>query len=162
MLHTPRYDVRTRAFCGPTAMSAVTGHRISTIREFIRHHVPAKSNGHARPIRGVSTDNLIITMEDLDWDVVEHMPGIDYRLPVAERIKPYRFKDFLRDHGHDGPYIVCVTNHYLAVSHGEVCDTATCLPSPIERYLKRRHGPKRIVENWWKFEKRGPTLPPPA
>src|SRR5690349_5614946 len=47
MLHTPNYDVRTRAFCGPTAISAVTGEPISRIREIARGFRGPKSNGHA-------------------------------------------------------------------------------------------------------------------
>lgn len=151
MLHTPFYDVRNRAFCGPTAMSCVTGEPISRIRDVIRLERPLKRNGHYRPVYGVSPTNMLIAMDHLGWCVEEEMPDIDYTLPAAERMKPYRFKDFLHDHGNDGPFIVNVTNHYLAVSHDEVCDTFTCLPTPIERYLKRRNGPHRFVENWWRF-----------
>jgi hypothetical protein len=152
MLHTPNYDVRTRAFCGPTAISAVTGEPISVIRDVIRSVGNYAERGtpgrRASPIKGVSTKDLLAAMEKLGWKVVDKMPGVDYRLPPAERMKPYRFASFLDEHGHDGPFIVNVTGHYYAVSHGEVCDTFTCLPKDIAKF---KRGWKRWVKHWWKF-----------
>lgn len=152
MLHTPRYDVRTRSFCGPTAMSAVTGLAISEIRDAIRQ-VSGKietADGKAHPIMGVSPTHLVDAMELLGWPVAEKMPEIDYRLPVKERMKVYTLRKFL-DYVqmHEGSFIVNVTGHYIAASEGEVCDTYTQLPIPIPKW-KRGRG--RWVQNWWRFE----------
>jgi hypothetical protein len=148
MLHTPNYDVRTRAFCGPTAISAVTGEPISVIRDVIRsvgNFVERGTPGRrASPIKGVSNKDLLAAMEQLGWKVVEKMQGEDHRLlPPCERMKPYRFASLLDEHCHDGP-----TGHYYAVRHGEVCDAFICLPKDITKFNRGR---KRWVQRWWKF-----------
>lgn len=153
-LYTPLYNNRSRAFCGPTAMSAVTGLPVSDIRDAIRQASGniQTSDGRAFPIMGVQTKDLIAAMSLLGWEVVEKMPDIDYRLPNAERMKPRRFGDFLAEHGNDGPFIVNVTGHYIAVSHGEACDSYTKLPLEIAKWKNKRAN--RWVQNWWKFAKK--------
>ena len=146
MLHTPHYDVRTRAFCGPTAMSAVTGIRISEIRETIRKiRGTVASNGAAMPVTGLANDELIQAMELLGWKIAEKAD-----CETDQRKEVFRLGEFLDANGHLGPYIVNVTGHYYAVSHGEICDTFTCLPKPIERFRKGR---ARWIQRWWRFER---------
>jgi hypothetical protein len=99
---------------------------------------------------GLSNKDMLAAMDALGWRVVEKMQGVDYRLPVRERRKPLRLREFF-DYAqmHEGTFIVNVTRHYIAVSEGEVCDTYTQLPIPITRW-KRSLG--RHVQNWWKFD----------
>ena len=147
MLHTPVYDVSTRAFCGPTAMSAVTGLPISVIRDAIRKVSGREvtSNGRKHPIMGLCHKDLVVAMDSLGWNV-EHCVETDNHL--VHHMDKYRLDDFFNDHGHDGPYIVNVTGHYIAVSHGEVCDTYTVLPIEINKW-KRGRG--RWVKRFFKF-----------
>jgi hypothetical protein len=140
MLHTPNYDVRTRAWCGPTAMAAVTGERIPVIRDAIRH-VRGRvetADGRAYPVMGVSNDALVDAMQLLGWEVVASEARRDI----------FRLGDFLDEYGAGGPFIVCVTGHYYAVSHGEICDTAICFPKEITRF---KRGRAQWVQGWWKF-----------
>lgn len=148
MLHTPFYDVRTRAFCGPTAMSAITGIRISVIRDAIRKASGqlVTSDGRAFPVMGVDPKDLTQAMADLGWLVEETVETENH---LHSRRDAYTMEDFYNDHGKDGPFIVNVTGHYIAFSHGEVCDTYTKLPMPYEKWLKRKRG--RWVKRWWKF-----------
>ena len=144
MLHTPNYDIRTRAFCGPTAMSAVTGEPISVIRDAIRH-VSGRvetADGRAYPVMGVSSEDLVDAMQLLGWEVIEKRETENNRRNI------FRLGDFLDEYSNDGPFIVCVTSHYYAVSHGEICDTAICLPKEITRF---KRGRARWVQQWWKF-----------
>jgi hypothetical protein len=155
MLHTPHYDVSTAAYCGPTAMSAITGRPISEIRYEIRRWwkdsgVPNKSNGHALPIMGIANTDLTTTMWRMGWQIIDQMKQFQAS-DFKGWAKPYTLDQFFKEHGSDGPYIVEVTGHYLAVSHGEVCDTYTKLPIPIERW---KRGRKRWVKNWWQFSLR--------
>lgn len=149
MLHTPVYDVRSRAFCGPTAMSAVTGQPISIIRGVLQSFRGPKSNGHNRAIMGVGNDEMLAAMAVLGWRVVDQM-----RHPKASEFRgwynPPKLRDFL-DYVqmNEGAFIVNVTGHYIAASETEVCDTYTALPIPIAKW-KRSLG--RHVKNWWKFE----------
>ncbi len=146
MLHTPNYDVRTRAFCGPTAMSAVTGEPISVIRDTIRQASGRieTSDGRAHPVMGVASEHLVEAMAMLGWEVVDK---VETENEINKR-DIFRLGDFLDHHGNDGPFIVNVHGHYYAVSHGEICDTFTCLPKDIVRF---RRGRRRWVKRWWKF-----------
>jgi hypothetical protein len=150
MLHTPNYDVRSRAFCGPTAIAAVTGEPISHIRDVIRSFVGPKSNGHARAIMGLSNRLLLATMSKLGWRVINRSGDADNR---SNRRDVFRFGDFLdyvQMHEHEGPYIVNVTGHYYAVDADEICDTDLKIPIEIHRF---KHGRQRWVQRWWQFAK---------
>lgn len=148
MLHTPNYDVRGRAFCGPTAMAAVTGMPISQIREIIREvWGTTKSNGAAMPVMGLDNASLLTSMLRLGWKVAE---TADCENDVGQRRDRFRLGDFLDANGNGGPFIVNVTGHYYAVSQGEICDTFTCLPKDIARFKKGRY---RWVKRWWRFER---------
>lgn len=143
MLHTPNYDVRTRAFCGPTAMSAVTGERISVIRDAIRH-VRGRvetADGRAYPVKSVNNEDLVDAMQLLGWEVIASETENNRRDIL-------RLGDFLDEYGDDGPFIVCVTGHYYAVSHGEICDTAICFPKEITQF---KRGRAAWVRGWWMF-----------
>jgi hypothetical protein len=149
MLHTPIYDVRGgRAYCGPTAIAAVTGEPISIIREVIRAQKGTKINGHAMPVIGISPTMLVNTMKVLGWEVVAHH---DYT--KTEHI--YRLNDYLElvQMGTvKGPHIVWVTGHFYAVDDDEICDTYTKIPMDIHRF---KRGRQRWVKRIWKFEKEG-------
>jgi hypothetical protein len=151
MLFTPVYDVRNRAFCGPTAISAVTGQPISEIRETIRETCRTlDAAGRKAKIMGVANSELLIAMGTFGWKVVEEMENQWFPRPLDRSRAPrYRFQQFLEEHGHDGPYVVNVTGHYIAVGWGEACDTYTKLPIEITRWNKARG--RRWVQNWWKF-----------
>ena len=97
------------------------------------------------PVSGMTNSDLMATMELLGWSIVE-----DCRPPNRR----YPFLDFLREHGNGGPYIVNVTGHYIAVSHGELCDAdANPLPQDIAVYLRRNVGGYRNswVRRYWQF-----------
>ena len=93
MLYIPHYDVRSRAFCGPTAMSTVTGERISTIREVIREvWGRTKANGDAMPVMGLDNETLLEAMSRLGWRVVE---TADCEPDPGQRKDVFRLGDFL-------------------------------------------------------------------
>jgi hypothetical protein len=146
MLFTPKMDTKTRAFCGPLSMSAVTGCTISEARDAVRKATGNMftASGALWPVSGMDNPDLLAAMAILGWKVVEsgHHPS---------KPKPYRFGEFLDERGNDGPFIVNVTDHYVAVGGGEFCETFRPLPADISRC--RRRG--RWVQNWWKFGKAG-------
>lgn len=139
-LQTPIYDVRS-SYCGPTAIAAITGHPISVIKETIR-----EISGH-RMVTGVSNKDLLAAMAKLGWCPVETVETENEHYSHRDLFK---LGDFLDAHGDRGPFIVNVTGHYIAVSHGEVCDTATKLPIDIKKWRKAKPG--RWVKRWWRFE----------
>jgi hypothetical protein len=168
-LHTPHRNAGSSRYCGPTAIMAVTGVAGSDIVDAVRQVRGdiLSASGARMPVSGMSNKDLIATMALLGWGVVEAWEAQDARLRLVsdpeagcgrlarpEGFKPYPFSQFLSEHGNDGPFIVNVTGHYMAVAHGEVCDAAaTVLPTDIDRYLKRAKGGYRNawVWKWWKF-----------
>ena len=155
-LFTPHRNSGSSRYCGPTDIMAVTGCKGSDVSSAIRQargHILDSGTPDWRSaswrVTGVSNRDLIRAMEVLGWNVVE-------KTETIAGPGPYRFSQFLIDRGNGGPFIVNVTGHYIAVSHGEVCDSATTLiPIEVERYLKGRgfkyH--QSWVQKWWKFSK---------
>lgn len=161
---------------------AVTGERGSVVRNAIRaaRGYPTDKNGAHMPVQGLSNSDLLGAMTCLGWRVVEQWDTPNAKLSQRVKIpdpkgnwydgsggrfryerkrpegfKPVTFADFLTERGATGPYIVNVTGHYMAVSHGEVCDaSSTFLPTDIDRYLTRGKYRYRQawVWHWWRFE----------
>lgn len=137
-LFTPNQNSGSSRYCGPTAIMAVTGCLGSDVRDAVRQ---ARGdirdvNGAHMPVMGMSNKDLLATMTVLGWRVVEEWEAPDgklelvddpkgdwfasggvrksYKRPVG--FKPRIFSDFLRERGNDGPFIINVTGHYMAVS----------------------------------------------
>jgi hypothetical protein len=136
-------------------MAAVTGEPVSVIRGAIRQAAGkiSTANGSAWPVMGVSNENLIKAMKLLGWHITA-----EWNDTAIEG--HYTLDQFAKDHGNDGPFIVNVTGHYVAISHGEICDPFTCLPKDLfggvlERgwYGGRKRKGSTWVRRWWKFEK---------
>lgn len=183
-LHTPHRNAGSSRYCGPTAIMAVTGAPGSAVKDAIRQargNIQSAAGTHM-PVAGVSNADLIGAMAHLGWAPVEewkstitkgervklldpkgdwHGPGGErffYRRPFnrPDGAKPLPFSDFLRERGTEGPFIVNVTGHYMAVSHGEVCDAyENSLPRDIDAYLKIKKKMRyrnAWVWRWWRFE----------
>lgn len=159
MLHTPIYRGAASEYCGPTAIAAVTGVSLRDVRETIyqaRGSHFLKSNGDRMPIIGMANTDLIATMALLGWHAVEEMfnpvpiMATGYRGHGAPRLYPTLLQ-FAEAHGARGPFIVEVTGHYIAVSHGELCDTRFRIPADLKMAVTRRGMPGRWVRHWWRF-----------
>jgi hypothetical protein len=140
-------------------MSAVTGEPISVIRDAIRQASGkiTRANGSAWPITGLSNRDLIPAMQLLGWNVAEQW---------CANGKRYTLDAFAKDHGNDGPFIVNVTGHYVAISQSEFCDPFTVLPKDLFGGVLDRTwfgGRKRKgatwVHKWWRFEESSPRHP---
>jgi len=156
MLHTPVYDTKARAFCGPTAIAAVTGTPISKVHKMVRRLRADKERewrgrvlnggrvkdllGRRMPVKGMHNRELVEIMRRLGFKV-KHA-----RWPVPGR-RTETLQAFCEDRGHMGPFIVNVTGHYVAVSHGMICDTLKRTPVPFAEYPKLRSR----VKAFWHF-----------
>lgn len=181
MLHTPHRNSGSSRYCGPTAIMAITGLRGSEVRDAIRQtrgNIMSAAGTHM-PVSGLSNKDLLGAMNVLGWHTVEEWSAPDGKLSQRVKIPDLKgewhdghggrfryerkrpegfartpFSQFLAERGHDGPFVVNVTGHYMAVSHGEVCDaSSTILPTDIPVYLsKGKFGYRNSwVWHWWKF-----------
>jgi hypothetical protein len=154
-LHTPHKDVKTKPFCAPTAIAAITGEPVSVVRDAIRQASGKMltSAGKAHPVMGVDNSSVLKAMALLGWHVVE-------RRSVPSNAKRYTLDAFAKDHGDDGPFIVNVPGHYVTISNGEFCDTYTKGPQALSDgalegawYGGRKRKGSTGVQKWWRFEK---------
>lgn len=176
-LYTPNQNSGSSRYCGPTAIMAVTGCLGSDVRDAVRQVRGdiRDAKGAHMPVMGMSNADLIATMAILGWSIKEQWESPDGALKLVDDqkgdwigpngvrrsykrpkgFKPYLFSDLLRERGNGGPFIVNVTGHYMAVSHGEVCDAyENFLPREIDRYLTRGKPKYRNawVWKWWLFK----------
>jgi hypothetical protein len=150
------YRGRRGAYCGPTAMAAVTGEPITSIHDAVRQASGKilRADGSAFPVTGVRNADLVRAMQLLGWLVAEQ-----WQEQKGE--KPYTLDEFAKDCGNGGPFIVNVTGHYVAISQGEFCDPFTAVPKDLFGGVLDRTwfgGRKRKgstwVRKWWRFERR--------
>jgi len=143
MLHTPVYDTgASHVYCGPTAISAVSGEPISKIHKMLRRARKEwggwvkDDRGRRLPIKGVYNSEMLKVMKRLGYKAIPH---VEHGMT---------FREFLDDRGHMGPFIVNVTGHYIAVSHGMLCDNSTKTPIPVSEYSGRN----KRVQRFWLFK----------
>jgi hypothetical protein len=178
-LFTPRYDEPTGRYCGPTAICAVTGLLLSDVKAAIRQASGKITDavGRSHRVSGVANKDLLGALAILGWTPVETWEApepirqwksdCETGHPNYDRVgrwvrhgaASHPFSDFLREHGHDGPFIINVTGHYIAVGWGELCDPFNPTGTEISRYLARswKRGKQGRYQNawvqrWWKFE----------
>jgi len=166
MLRPINNDSGGRPYCGPAAISSITGAKTSLIYKKIRRirNTREKSirqgnrllggsvfalDGKRIPIRGMYNGEIVETMKRLGWPVKERS-GDEIAFSLARTISlPNRsLRSFCENRAHMGPFIVETTRHYVAVSHGLICDTRTNgVPIPWQQYPKL----SRRVRKWWRF-----------
>lgn len=153
MLHTPDYGDGARPFCGPTAIAAVTGESFKTIYKKIRRYRSERERPRAggRILRGGSVLDCLgrkIPIRGMgNIELLEVMRRFGFK-PKPHQEHGMTLRAFCDDRGHIGPFIVNVTGHYVAVSHGMICDTKTKVPVPIAEYEKLGYRVKR----YWLFQ----------
>lgn len=138
-LHDVVNDTKSRAFCGPTAVAAITGEKVSRVRDAYRlvRHGPGWTNRSRAPA----------IMGAHDWETekvlrlfgyVGTWHGVGGKPTLAAYLKGRT--GLQRTH----PCVVLVTRHYVAVSGWLFCDTfskglvvdADAAPRPRKRVQK--------------------------
>jgi hypothetical protein len=160
MLYTPRFDEPAGRYCGPTAMCAVTGLRLSECKAAIRQSSGKimDAAGRSHRVTGVDQSHLLGAMALVGWRVAEEWLNPNAQSQYWRKARRgLTFEQFCTERGASGPFIVNVTGHYIAVSHSEMCDPFNVLPVELDAYFKRTRGkPGRYhgawVQRWWRFE----------
>ena len=119
-LHDVANDTKSRAFCGPTAVAAITGEPISRVRDafrLVRYGASWTSRHRSPPIMGTSTHEIECVLRLFGcagvWHTVEGLPTLAAWLEGRE--------GFQRTH----PCVVLVKRHVVAVNGWVFCDTAS-------------------------------------
>lgn len=174
-LHAIKHDLKTALWCGPAALSAVTGKPTSHVVEAIRQSVnPAYRN---KPVKGVSNEILRRAAELLGCDIICHFNYIMERrnASVDERLSRHRIGTwrpptlaaFCRQHRellrHE-ILIINITGHYVTVSGRSFIDNHTGKVVPLSEapFRRARVQVAWIVRPGLKLDKVAPAPPKPA
>lgn len=161
-LFTPLYDEPSGRYCGPTAICAVTGLPLSQVKAAIRQASGKITDaaGRSHRVSGVANKDLIGALTILGWHTIEQAECLN----PGTRRDQFTFAEFCQARGNDGPYIVNVTGHYIAVGWGEMCDPSNEIGCDLKSYFarewkrgKRSRHQNAWVHRWWKFAKNEPT-----
>lgn len=120
-LHFVENDTKAKAFCGPTAIAAVTGKSISIIRDACRM-APHDSNWPARFLRAPNVRG--ITNRELET-VLNTLGYIGRWVEAPGRPTLAAWLDNRNAEQRGNPCIVNVTGHYVAVGGYMFVDTFT-------------------------------------
>lgn len=173
-LHEIKHDLKTVLWCGPAALSAVTGKPTSYVVQAIRQSVnPAYRN---KPVKGISNEILRRAGELLGCEMVKHF---DYAMehrnmfnaprPLFQTVKwnPPTLAKFCRDHKellrHE-ILIINITGHFVTVSGRSFIDNHTGKPVPLSKapFRRARVHVAWIVRPGMKLDKVAPAPPKPV
>jgi hypothetical protein len=117
-------DTRGMAYCGPTVVSAITGQPVSKVKAAIWNCRPGSKAG--LPIKGTSIRDLENAFRAFGYDMV-HVNGW-WSLIYLKYGKGPTLAHFLRERDpayRNATLVINVTNHWVAVTAKQFCDTMT-------------------------------------
>lgn len=145
MLYEIHHDNKSKLWCGPAAIAAVTGHPTSVITALLREI-------RGGPVKGIHNYQLIDAMRRLGYAPKQQV-SVSGRCSLAE---------FARQQGAlfaTTPMIVQVTGHYVVLAGRRMVDSHTRRPVWISDAPHRR----KAVNVAWTFVKAGePKLAAPV
>lgn len=144
-LHAIKHDLRTTLWCGPAALSTITGKATSHVHEAIRQSKnPAY---YHKPIKGVSNGILVKAAQMLGCEIFEHFNYARERCNAtrfgvaAPKWQPPTLARFCREHREllrKETLIINVTGHYVVVSGRSFIDNHTKQVVPLSKAPHRR------------------------
>jgi hypothetical protein len=118
MLKVVKNDTPTRAWCGPTVVSCITGKKVSKVREAIRKVRGPRSDGTKAAIMGTTTYEVRSAFAALGWRMDRVKSDKIAGLTLAAWLRQ-------REKGDLSTYVVEVTGHWVAVRGRMFVDTFT-------------------------------------
>jgi hypothetical protein len=149
-------EAQQRYYCGPTAISAVTGVLCQDIEKVVvlhrkYHPVPKEKKRRQLPdtlVRGMRGHEIAPVLKALGWNVVEHTSFSAGFGPGSAQFPTFNtWYNLHHDPTNAGAYIVFVGSksgqrdgHFIAVAGGEMVDTKFRAPVPVGK----GHGSKKV------------------
>lgn len=129
------HHVEGFAFCGPTAIAAITGQPLETVIAAVtahraKHGTPRRLRNRGAVVRSMFASEIAPVCEALGWRAEEHH-GACMTFAQWQRVRK------------QAPYVVLVTGHFVAVSGHWFVDTRYREPIPLTRAPYRRMRVKR-------------------
>lgn len=146
-IREPFNDTYNRLWCGPAAISAITGAPISKIIRLTQKYRKDRGNeNYKKAVSGMWDHEILAVLKKL-----EKKPNTR-RFPEHLRLKMVNrtVKSFIHDVGHMGPFMILTTDHALVIDKGMICDSTCQIPAPFSEYTKYD---RCRVESFWYFGK---------
>lgn len=134
-LHPVINDTPRRVYCGPAAIAAISGRKVSAVKQAIY----ATRGRYA--IRGMTTIQLINALGHLG-----HPPGriLDWSHKPAKQRQT--LAQYISQRDHDGRELIVLTTHCCVIEGAWYVDNATPTPAGLHRAPNRRGRVKTVVE----------------
>jgi len=141
-------DTDTRAFCGPTVVAAITGRKISEIREMVRRVRGDRPTGPKRAVRGMSEYQLYQTLRHFGFTNVG--AGKPYLYGHRDTKKRPTVAQWLRrskeERAKGMSYVLVVGpgtgDHFIGVKGRKIIDTMTGM-EPV--FISKAKGKRKRV-----------------
>ncbi len=136
MLYKIKHTNKSKMWCGPAAIAAVTGYDTATITKLLR-----SVSGRAS-VRGVYCSDLLAALKILGYAATEIGRAPSFRW---ERSTLLQWRKRHRAAAKASPVIVNVTGHYVTLFGDMLVDNHTKTPV---RFSKAPHRRKRVKQAW--------------
>lgn len=141
MIYEANIDVKRGRgpYCGPTAISLLTGEPISRIEKMIRRRRRGgfrDSTGRKMPIKGTHP-----------WEVIRVLTALGCRVELPTRgVKGETLNTVVKEClPATGAFLIEVTGHFMVASGGMIADTTHKTPVPISTYGRKS---RRVQKAW--------------
>lgn len=135
---------KPKVWCGPGALSALTGAPVRTTTELL-----SRMTGEPyEKLSGVYDDAMEVALWELGYRMCANPQGNARIDACATRRRPYTLAEFLTERSipeRVSMVLIEVTGHYITAHLSWACDNWTMHPVPIEEFPK----PRRWVRNSW-------------
>ena len=145
-----KHDLKTSLWCGPAAMSAITGRTTSECREAIRDARYGDSGeGRSAVIKGVRNREVTQALRAMGWSVLLVYDAAAFTM--RERPTLAKFLRKRRRTARSNALLINVTGHYVAVLRRKFLDNLQTVPVNVKDAHCRR---ARVKKAWmvWKTE----------
>jgi hypothetical protein len=143
-MHTVKHDLRGKLWCGPAALSAITGLPTSAVRNAVqdlRHNV--------RPVQSLSGSEALRVLEHLGFGAhclySRDMYSTDFSTPTLVQFQRC-WRNYLNE---PYPVLVNITGHFVVLQDNAFLDSWTKVPVPFAdagARVRRKH-----VDSAWQI-----------
>jgi hypothetical protein len=142
-MHTVKHDLRGKLWCGPAAISAITGRGTREIRDAVQHW-----RGDAKPVSSMRPSEVLCVLETMGYgfETVWNLHELSaYAKPTLKQLSAWWG-------GGNSDTLVALTGHFVLLNGGLFCDSWTKTPVPFSdapKQFRRR----RVAYAWRIFQR---------
>lgn len=145
-LHAVKHDYKAALWCGPAALSAITGKSTKVCRDAVRKVYEVKQGCKRAPIKGVKNWEMCDALRLLGYRVME----VDtFYAPMLSRPTLARYLRRRKGITTTATLLINVTRHYVVVRGRKFVDNTQ--PNPV--FIGAAKGRRKRVRFVWMIDK---------